>query len=656
MLSFNQDPALQFFRRFIMKIKRKLALLLASAMLFCLTGCNSSKNDQSGSSGDSQATPQESISETPVPNDPASSSENKKEEAQSVAEKKNLIYDYICDNFGKVMISCQQESTWMGSPDYEMNYIKDTTGKLPAMRGLDFMNNDFKGVVSRSKAWDAKGGLVTICWHTGVNGSGYQESLDDNPDFSKLLTEGTPEYEAMMKSWDQAANALAELRDANVPVLWRPFHEFDGQWFWWGKGGKDNFIKLWRLMHDKFTNEYKLDNLIWVLGYSGEVKDGWYPGDEYVDIIGSDTYDNSTNLRAWRKLKKVAEKPMAFHECGNVPPVEKFESDKDLWSWFMIWHTDYITKNDKENLKKVYLSDKVITLDKLPDFGKGSADIEKSEDEARMTKYEEMITTVPEAGYDASREGVIYPEFKKYTYYSNTAERDTGVNVLLPIDYSAEKEYPVLYILHGFYDSEDWMARDVVGLSRILTNLQLDGKAKEMIVVLPYIYCSKENAYVTGMDLKNCLAYDNFINDLTTDLMPFIEKTFSVAKGRENTAITGFSMGGRESLFIGFMHPELFSYIAAVCPAPGLVSVSGSGMHPGQMKDSEMTFPEDKKPALLLISSSKADGTVTTFPDSYRNILKANNEEFLSQVMATTGHDHTSVKPHLYVLFKMLFS
>ena len=115
-------------------------------------------------------------------------------------------------------------------------------------------------------------------------------------------------------------------------------------------------------------------------------------------------------------------------------------------------------------------------------------------------------------------------------------------------------------------------------------------------------------------------------------------------------------MGGRESLFIGFMHPELFSYIAAECPAPGLVSVSGSGMHPGQMKDSEMTFPEDKKPALLLISSSKADGTVTTFPDSYRNILKANNEEFLSQVMATTGHDHTSVKPHLYVLFKMLFS
>lgn len=278
------------------------------------------------------------------------------------------VYDYICDSFGTSMISCQQESTWKGSPDYEMNYIKSTTGKLPAMRGLDFMNNDFDGVVERSEAWHEKGGLVTICWHTGVDGSGYRESLDDDPDYEKLLTEGTDEYNAMMSSWDNAAKALQKLRDAGVPVLWRPFHEFDGQWFWWGKGGSENFVKLWRLMYDKFTNEYGLTNLIWVLGYSGDVKDGWYPGDEYVDVIGSDTYDNSTNKKAWGRLEKLteAEKPMAFHECGNVPSVEKFEEDGDLWAWFMIWHTDHIVGNDKENLTAVYNSDKVITLDELP--------------------------------------------------------------------------------------------------------------------------------------------------------------------------------------------------------------------------------------------------------------------------------------------------
>ncbi len=340
-----------------MKINRFIAAVLAAAALLSLAGCGDSQSSSENStvaSGTAESAPAESKAADPAP-------------AVS-AERRDAVYKYLCDNFGKVMLSCQQESTWMGSPDYEMDYIRSVTGKQPAMRGLDFMNNDFDGVVERSKQWDSSGGLVTICWHTGVSGSGYQESKDENPDFSKLLTEGTDEYNSMMKSWDNAARALAELRDAGIPVLWRPFHEFDGGWFWWGKGGKDNFIKLWQLMHDKFTNEYGLNNLIWVLGYSGEVKDGWYPGDEYVDIIGSDTYDNSTNKRAWKKLEKIADKPLAFHECGNVPSVEKFENDGALWSWFMIWHTDYIIGNNAKNLTEVYSSEKVITLDELPKF------------------------------------------------------------------------------------------------------------------------------------------------------------------------------------------------------------------------------------------------------------------------------------------------
>ncbi len=276
------------------------------------------------------------------------------------------LYKYICEHMGKDMLSAQQESTWMGSPDYEMDYILETTGKLPAVRGLDFMNDDFDGVVKRAKEWHEKGGIVTICWHTGVNGRGYEESLGDDPDFDKLLTEGTEEYIGMLASWDRAAAALKELQDAGVAVLWRPFHEFDGGWFWWGKGGSRNFIRLWQMMYKYFTEDKGLNNLIWVLGYSGEVRNGWYPGDEYCDIIGSDTYDNSTNRKAWLKLEAMnTGKPMAFHECGNVPSVEMFETDGDIWAWFMVWHTDYIKENDPENLKKVYNSDKVITLDEL---------------------------------------------------------------------------------------------------------------------------------------------------------------------------------------------------------------------------------------------------------------------------------------------------
>lgn len=329
---------------------------------------------------------------------------------ENADENTQRTYDYICEMFGKNILSAQQESTWMdgGNADYEMDIIEEATGKLPAIRGLDFMNGDFDGVVQRAKEWHEQGGIVTIMWHTGVNGRGYTESLNDNPDFDLILTEGTPEYEAMIANWDQAAEALTELRDAGIPVIWRPFHEFDGQWFWWGKGGADNFIKLWQMMYDYFTDEYNLTNLIWCLGYSGSVRDGWYPGDEYCDIIGSDSYDsfaNNTNKNGWDRLQNVtdADKPLAFHECGIVPSVDAFESDGTIWSWFMIWHSTYITDNDEANLNELYNSDLVITLDELPDLETYTPDDTPDSDSSSETdESSEDVSDSSESQADSS--------------------------------------------------------------------------------------------------------------------------------------------------------------------------------------------------------------------------------------------------------------
>lgn len=185
-----------------------------------------------------------------------------------------------------------------------------------------------------------------------------------------------------------------------------------------------------------------------------------------------------------------------------------------------------------------------------------------------MKKYESKIVEMPPEDAFEQVEGVEYPQFQKYTYFSSTAGRDTNVNVLLPAGYDESKEYPVLYILHGYWDNEDWMARDIVNIPEMLTNLVNAGEAKEMIVVCPYIFCSDRLAWCTGMDFENNMAYDNFINDLTTDLMPFIEENFSVAKGRENTAVTGFSMGGRESLYIGFPIPKYSDISEPYAPRP----------------------------------------------------------------------------------------
>lgn len=158
-----------------------------------------------------------------------------------------------------------------------------------------------------------------------------------------------------------------------------------------------------------------------------------------------------------------------------------------------------------------------------------------------MDSVKGLINTTPDSSVFTKKDGVTYGTVRSLTYYSQTAERETPVNVILPPNYTEDKEYPVLYILHGFTDTQDWMLRNDVALVNMLGNLTASGEAKEMIVVLPYIFCSKDKATCTGgINKENSDCYDNFINDLQTDLLDFIEQSFPIAPGRENTAITGF--------------------------------------------------------------------------------------------------------------------
>lgn len=283
----------------------------------------------------------------------------------NASDEAKRLYDFICENFGKKIISAVQECPGRHH-NLETDFIYESTGMLPAMRGLDFIHDDYDGVVRRAREWNARGGIVTVCWHTGVEGNSYPASKEELPDFERLFTPGTDEQKMLLWRWDRAAKALLELKDAKIPVIWRPFHEFDGQWFWWGKGGAEVFIRLWRMMYEKFTAEYGLNNLIWVLGYSGEVKDGWYPGDGYCDVLGSDNYDGTTNSRAWRRLIKIADKPLAFHEVGVLHPIDDYVNDGCLWSWFMNWHTKYLIEdNGAEMLRSIYDDPRVITLSDL---------------------------------------------------------------------------------------------------------------------------------------------------------------------------------------------------------------------------------------------------------------------------------------------------
>ena len=297
------------------------------------------------------------------------------------------LYNYLCDTYGHYVISGQQESTWMGSENYEFDIIKRASGKYPALRGLDYMGDDFSGCNRRAKSWYQQGGIVTICWHCGSDFTGsHTESMNTNLNWNAALTEGTAEYSKLIAGMDKGAKALKELKDAGVPVIWRPFHEFDGKWFWWGKGGADNFKKLWKIMYDRYTNYWGLDNLIWNLGYCGDVNGGWYPGDQYVDIIGADTYVNHTDslVSLYGKTAQVAKKPVCLHENGPIPDPEKMKKDGAKWLWFMTWHTSFIdsnAQNTSDYIKRVYNSDYMLTLDELPDiYHYGNASVSENSD------------------------------------------------------------------------------------------------------------------------------------------------------------------------------------------------------------------------------------------------------------------------------------
>jgi hypothetical protein len=270
-----------------------------------------------------------------------------------------------------LMLSGQQESTWVNdNPDDEMEYIQEHTGRLSAIRGMDYIDNDFDGVTSRAMQWWRDGGIPSICWHWGAptRGLGYDASKI-KIDIEEALREGTELNRALMADMDRVALELKKLRDANVPVLWRPFHEFNGKWFWWGKAGPDAFIALWRLMYDRYVNYHGLNNLIWVLGYTSNPKPKWYPGDAFVDIVGADNYHKGTQHKMFLKLLEIAgdERPLCYHENGPLPNPDAMQEDGTRWVWFLTWHTIHLKKqNTPEYVRFVYQHPRVITRDELP--------------------------------------------------------------------------------------------------------------------------------------------------------------------------------------------------------------------------------------------------------------------------------------------------
>lgn len=291
------------------------------------------------------------------------------------------LYAYLWDLYGKRTLTGQQEQNFTAAgARTELDYLQRVTGRQPALLGLDYIApRDYDGVNERATAWSRSGGIVTICWHWGAPdiGTGYENAKKDF-DVAAALTPGTPQHVAMLRDMDRIAGLLRVLRDRRVPVLWRPFHEFSGDWFWWGKHGPDAFKALWRLMYDRFTRRHRLNNLIWILGWAGQnVDPAWYPGRARIDVAGADIYveDHGNLAPMFAQVKAIVGDtvPICLHENGPVPDPKLLGPDAD-WLWFMTWHTRWLTgadQNTPELLRRYFASDRYLTKDELPAWLKG---------------------------------------------------------------------------------------------------------------------------------------------------------------------------------------------------------------------------------------------------------------------------------------------
>lgn len=197
-----------------------------------------------------------------------------------------------------------------------------------------------------------EGGLIigghdytTVAVYLENNGT----ALDPNKDYAfykadtefdatNATVEGTWENKVFTEDLKNAAAYLKLLRDADIPVLWRPFHEAAGGWFWWGKDAA-SFKSLWIAMFNYFKTE-GLDNLIWVWTTEGNDAD-WYPGDQYVDIVGRDVYNKET-ADCVSEYTSIAEnygnKIVSLSECGTVGLISEQWASGARWSWFMPWY------------------------------------------------------------------------------------------------------------------------------------------------------------------------------------------------------------------------------------------------------------------------------------------------------------------------------
>ncbi|MBP3457921.1 MAG: beta-mannosidase [Lachnospiraceae bacterium] len=297
------------------------------------------------------------------------------------------LLNYLYEVAGNGIITGQHTQT---NPMEEVVYIKEKTGWKPKLQGFELLGyspninyddaseacltevEENKGTMATALKWAKEtDGIVAMCFHWfspigGRDKAFYTEHTDF--DASKVLEEGTEERKAFYSDMDVIAEELKKFQDENIPILFRPFHEADGRWFWWGAKGDAVGRELYKLMFEYYVNQKHLNNLLWV--WNSPAKEG-YPGDEYVDVISRDIYlteKKPTDYKAeYEELiaNTTDRKVAALGEVGYIPDVDMLKESRVPWAFYMTWSKEFCIGeqyNTVEETKKMYASDYAIKI------------------------------------------------------------------------------------------------------------------------------------------------------------------------------------------------------------------------------------------------------------------------------------------------------
>ncbi|WP_229075099.1 glycosyl hydrolase [Actinoplanes sp. DH11] len=292
------------------------------------------------------------------------------------ATGRTTVLNYLRSITGTSIVSGQHNKEPASAPGQYTAQVNAITGQWPGLWGGDLMFraddvNNRQRVVDQAKTEWANGSLVALTWHacsptvgrTCEFEGGVKTRISD-AQFQQVVTGGTALNQTWRARMAEVVPYLRQLRDAGVPVLWRPFHEMNETWNWWGgRPGPNGGAKIFQQMKDYFDSQ-GLTNLIWVWNVQDNPAGGWssyYPGTTYADVVSLDVwYKNHPSSGDYTQVQSIAAgKPIAIAEMGKVPSAALLTS-QPRWAYFMVWSEQLRGNNTNAEIQAAYFHPRVL--------------------------------------------------------------------------------------------------------------------------------------------------------------------------------------------------------------------------------------------------------------------------------------------------------